>query len=271
MRAFLISAAALIFAVAVLYFASRPEPAPSAPTPAPVALGPLAAPSPVDEQVIVEAEAPKDGVGSAFSVSSAGHWITARHVVEGCDEVAIRTDTGAYVPAATVITDKASDLALLITGRSPNPVRLDLTSPLEQGAAGFLVGYPQGEAGEVAVKLTAHARLITRGVRENEEAILAWTEVDRPKTMTGVLGGLSGGPVFDSDGEVRGVIVAESPRRGRIYTTPPDLIAAFLAEHKVPVASGRAAAYTPETYERAADTARRRLSVVQVVCEMKDE
>ena len=54
------------------------------------------------------------------------------------------------LPIALVTLDPDHDLALISTGRSPNPVKLDLTSPLHVGSEGFHVGYPQGRPGEVA-------------------------------------------------------------------------------------------------------------------------
>ena len=98
--------------------------------------------------------------------------------------------------------------------------------------------------------------------------ILAWAEIGRTNGLTGTLGGISGGPVFGKDGSVRGVIVAESPRRGRIYTTAPQSVDAFLASMGVPREAGPSDAFGVKDYGAASDTARRRLQVVKVMCEV---
>ena len=46
----------------------------------------LPPPSAFDEAVLVRVEAPRDGIGTAFSINTDGYWLTARHVVDGCDE-----------------------------------------------------------------------------------------------------------------------------------------------------------------------------------------
>ena len=250
-----------------LFASEQTADAPEAP---PIELGELGPslppPSPLDEQVLVQVTEPQDGVGTAFAVNKRGQWVTARHVVDGCTSVGLLVAPGQYVPAATVTVDPERDLALISTGRSPNPVTLDLGSPLRIGDEGYHVGYPQGRPGEVATRLMARSNLVTRGRREGTEPILAWAEIGRTRGLTGSLGGISGGPVFDENGAVRGVVVAESPRRGRIYTAAPDSVDAFLTRFNVEREDGPTDAFDTSSYGPRSDDARRRLQVVKVAC-----
>ncbi len=273
MRAFdwVIYAAALGFILLVVFSLAPEAEAPAPPPPSEIAeeIGPLLPdPSPLDELVVVQTGPPQNGVGTAFAINSRGDWLTARHVVDGCSKVSLEVAPGNYVPVARVSLDDGHDLALLSTGRSPNPVTLDLTSPMFLGSEGYLVGFPQGQPGELASKLVGRSRLVTRGAREADMPILAWAEVGRTNGLTGTLGGISGGPVFGKDGAVRGVIVAESPRRGRIYTTAPQSVDAFLSSMGVPREAGPSDVFRIRNYGAASDTARRRLQVVKVMCEV---
>ncbi|MFN4024261.1 MAG: serine protease [Hyphomonas sp.] len=274
MRGFdwVIYAAALGFILLVVFSLAPDAEAPEPPPLSEIAeeIGPLLPePSPFDELVVVQAGPPQNGVGTAFAVNSRGDWMTARHVVDGCTRVSLEVAPGNYVPVARISLDDAHDLALLSTGRSPNPVTLDLASPLFLGAEGYHVGYPQGVPGELASRLVGRSRLVTRGDRQSDAPILAWAEVGRTSGLNGTLGGISGGPVFDQAGAVRGVIVAESPRRGRIYTTAPQALDAFLTKLGVPVEAGATGSFELRTYGAASDTARRRLQVVKVMCEVR--
>jgi S1-C subfamily serine protease len=273
MRGFdwVIYAAALGFILLVVFSLAPEAEAPAPPPPSEIAeeMGPLLPdPSPLDELVVVQAGPPKNGVGTAFAVNSQGDWLTARHVVDGCAKVSLEVAPGNYVPVARIALDDGHDLALLSTGRSPNPVTLDLASPMFLGSEGFLVGFPQGQPGELAGKLVGRSRLVTRGTREADMPILAWAEIGRTEGLTGTLGGISGGPIFSKDGAVRGVIVAESPRRGRIYTTAPQSVDAFLTSMGVAREPGPAGTFGMRDYGAASDTARRRLQVVKVMCEV---
>lgn len=230
----------------------------------------LPPPSAFDERVLVQVTAPKSGIGTAFAISEGGKWLTARHVVDGCDEVSLLVAPGRYAPARSVTVSEKYDLALIETDSSPYPAQIDTDSDLRIGTYGFHVGYPQGRPGEAASRLMSRSNLISRGRRSNTESVLAWAETGRTRGLLGSLGGLSGGPVYDENGKVRGVIVAESARRGRIYTAAPETVASFIKATGIDVMGERPRTFSAETYGREADYARRNLQVVKVACSVDD-
>ena len=249
------------------------EPAPELPSAMLEDDGPtLPEPSTLDNRILIQVEKPRTGIGSAFAIDGNGRWLTARHVVDGCDDVGILYGPNKYVPASRIETDTERDLAIITTDHSPRPTAVELEGELKVGQAGYHVGYPQGRPGEVSSRLLARSKLISRGYRRGEEPVLAWVEVGRTRGLVGSLGGLSGGPVFDRDGKVRGVIVAESPRRGRIYTAAPSAIAEFLELRGIKPeknVSEHQADFSAATYGLAADYARRNKQVVKVACSIE--
>jgi hypothetical protein len=90
---------------------------------------------------------------------------------------------------------------------------------------------------------------------------------DNHPDFSGSIGGISGGPVLDARGHVVGVIVAETPRRGRFETIAPEVLAAG-ASRPLPVGdpSAREVDLSPRTLPGVADTLRDRLRVAQAVC-----
>ncbi len=268
----------IIYALAlagVLWAIFSSSPQQDAPPPPPEAIeqeGAMLPPSsPFDSQVLVQVSKPKDGIGTAFAINQEGDWLTARHVVEGCQSIGLLVGPGQYVEASEVTWSEKSDLALLRTHTSPNPVVLNTGSDLRLGDYGFHVGYPQGRPGEAVSRLMSRSRLVTSGARRGNEPVLAWSETGRTDGLDGPLGGLSGGPVFDDLGRVRGVIIAESPRRGRIYTASPEAIKDFIDAAGVTLEGDRPRPFTPDTYGREADNARRELQVVKIACDVEED
>ena len=258
----------------LVMFSAGTRNAQAPPPPPPIAsdgLGvPLAPPSRFDEQILIQATSPQDGVGTAFAVNSDGYWLTAKHVVDGCRDVGLFVRSGSYLPAKDIRIDDASDLALIKTASANSPVRFSLDSVLRVGARGFHVGYPRGEPGEVATQLQARSSLVSGGGRHGREPVLTWAELGRTRGLNGSLGGLSGGPVYDSKGAVRGVVLAESTRRGRIYSAAPNAIKAFLVSQGVDFAStGTSRRFEIGNYGGEADRARRIGQVVKVACRVK--
>lgn len=243
-----------------------------APPPPPEAIkqeGAMLPPASVlDERILVQVSSPRDGAGTAFAVNNTGSWLTARHVVDGCSTVALLIGQNTYTPAQQVKISNQSDLALLETNLTTLPVTLDTTADLRLGSAGFHIGYPQGRPGEVSSRLMSRSRLISRGRRQGVEPVLAWAETGRTRGLLGSLAGLSGAPVYDSNGLVRGVVVAESARRGRIYTSAPEAIASFVSIAEVDLDGMPPRAFETATYGSEADYARRNLQVVKIACDV---
>ena len=255
---------------AVLIGIFRTTPSDNAPPPPPEAMeqeGALLGPaSELDERVLVEVGEPQTGIGTAFAINTSGQWLTARHVVDGCDALSLLVAPDRYLPIDAVRISNDSDLALLETPSRSLPVPLNTVEDLRVGTRGYHVGYPQGRPGEAAARLVSRSNLVSDGRRKGTESVLAWAEIGRTRGLTGSLGGLSGGPVFDADGRVRGVVIAESPRRGRIYTASPETVAGFLTALGVTPVSEQPRPIEPDSYGREADRARRELQVVKVAC-----
>ena len=103
--------------------------------------------------------------------------------------------------------------------------------------------------------------MVVRGRYKSDEAILAWSEIGRTKGLFGSLGGLSGAPVMDEDGEVIGVVSAESPRRGRIYSVAPENLQDLMKDR-----SAKAETLSLNSYGLEADRLRRARRIAQVIC-----
>jgi hypothetical protein len=98
--------------------------------------------------------------------------------------------------------------------------------------------------------------------------VLAWAEAGRTEGLAGRLTpGLAGAPALDRDGAALGVVIAEQPRRGRIYTTTSEALASAVAAAKTPPAPPAAGfPLTPDNYGLAADDLRRSLRIAAVAC-----
>lgn len=229
--------------------------------PPPTDLGPLLpSETPKDEQVITRVAEPRSGIGTAFSLDDRGLWLTARHVVDSCDQVGLKI-TNQKIIWAEVEVYEDHDLARLRTQWRRQPLPHDVLSQRSIGETGYFIGFPQGRPGEAVGSLIARNRMVVRGRYSAEESVLAWAETGRTSGLRGSLGGLSGAPVLDKDGEVIGVVTAENPRRGRIYSVAPRALIPFYPEE-----SGDPEPVPHNNYGLQADKLRRDRRIAQVLC-----
>ena len=171
------------------------------------------------------------------------------------------------VAAKLVYTSRRADVAILQTQGGPEPLALDLhETDLRLGTTGFHIGYPQGKPGEVVSQLIGRELMITRGAWRGRENTLAWAEVTRTRGLRGTLGGLSGGPAFDAQGQVVGITIAESLRRGRVITTSSDPIIDALRDAGLQPTGRPTEPISIRTVQKDATQLRQAVRIVQVVC-----
>lgn len=218
---------------------------------------------PSDPTVLVEMAAPTSSIGTAFAIDNNGTWLTARHVVDSCDQVALKLNNGKYVKVEVKKISTKSDTALLTSKWKRPALARDFYNRRNIGERGFFLGYPQGKPGEATGTLVGRRRMVVKGRYRSSEAILAWAETGRSHGLEGSLGGLSGGPTFDADGEVIGLVTAESIRRGRIYTVAPKTLANLITPlNDMPEGNP----ITLKNYGKHAAKYRRTRRISQVVC-----
>lgn len=161
--------------------------------------------------------------GTAFAVDNTGTWLTARHVVDGCDRVGIIYDHKARrAERATLRAVHSNADVAVLSGRVPgNPKPVALATALDGEAEAFHVGYPKGRRAVLHSAYLGRWRLVGFGRFRNDEEVAVWGVVSRfPEDLPG-FSGISGGPVFSADGRVIGISVAGSDRRGRVIASLP--------------------------------------------------
>ncbi|MES1201650.1 MAG: serine protease [Pseudomonadota bacterium] len=227
----------------------------------------LPPPSTYDPEILVDTGPASSGLGTAFAISEDGWWITSRHVVDACDTVGIIVARGSAVPVKDRRLASFADLALLKTDVAPVALALDTSEQgFTVGDRAYHVGFPQGRPGEVYARLVGRENLISRGRYSFEEPVLVWAQIGRTEHLEGSLAGISGGPAIGPDGIVRGVTIAESARRGRLYTASPSSIRRLLEVEHVTAEGDPAPHMRPDNYGEQADNLRRSLAVAQIIC-----
>lgn len=128
--------------------------------------------------------------------------VTNHHVVDGADSVEIVLGENRRVPARMLGSDPDHDLALLgfadeDTRLEPIPVQ---TAPAPTGSEVLTIGYPHIDVMGSAPKVTTGLINATSGVRDDKRLYQISTPIQK---------GNSGGPLFNKQGQVVGVIVGK--------------------------------------------------------------
>jgi S1-C subfamily serine protease len=202
--------------------------------------------------------------GTAFAIDDQGHWLTAHHVVLGCRQLAILTAPRHGVRVTELWSHPQADLTVLASGPSAPALHLS-AEPLFRGEDGFHVGYPHGDAGDVHGALMGRVNLRRR--RTTEPALL-WAEIERSPDGDQPLGGLSGSPVVDHTGNVIGVSIGASPRRGRVVSAPPESVREVIAHAALapPSEPDHDAELAGSNYAAFGRRLRERSTVAKVLC-----
>jgi serine protease Do len=166
-------------------------------------------------------------LGSGFFIDGNGTIVTNHHVIEGAEEITVRTSDGRELPADIVGSDEPTDLAVLRVrggGRFPY-VTFDDASHVRVGDWVVAVGNPFGLDG------TATAGIVSAIGRRDagSSAYVDYMQIDAPINR-----GNSGGPTFDLRGNVIGVNSAiYSPTGGSVgigFAIPSNVASAVVQQ-----------------------------------------
>jgi serine protease Do len=166
------------------------------------------------------------GQGSGFFISADGFAVTNNHVVEKAESVQVTTDDGKSYKAKVIGTDPRTDLALIkVEGGSFPYVKLSEKTP-RIGDWVLAVGNPFGLGGTVTAGIVS-----ARGRDIGASAYDDFIQIDAPVNK-----GNSGGPTFDTEGNVIGVNTAIfSPSGGSVgiaFAIPSDTVNSVVAQLK---------------------------------------
>lgn len=141
------------------------------------------------------------GLGSGVVISADGKVMTAAHVVQTADRVAVEFADGKLYPAHVVASSVRADVALLQLDRAPagiTPARLGDSDKLEVGDEIVVIGAPYGlghslTVGHISGRLTIGD-------------IVSGVPMEVLQTDAAINMGNSGGPMFNMAGEVVGIV-----------------------------------------------------------------
>ena len=145
--------------------------------------------------------ASRKGVGAGVLVAPSCQVLTAAHVVEQADEILVETADGQRRPAEVVFSQARADIALLkLKTFDPDLPHATLgdSDRLAVGQRTFVVGAPAGLENSFSV---GHIS----GFREFDRLYDGSVLAEFIQTDAAINSGNSGGPVFDSKGEVIGI------------------------------------------------------------------
>ena len=167
------------------------------------------------------------GEGSGFFISADGYAVTNYHVVDHANQVQVMTDDGKTYTAKVVGTDQKTDLALIKVDADKDFAFVKFSDQAPRvGDWVVAVGNPFGLGGTVTAGIiSARGRDIGAGPYDD------FIQIDAPINK-----GNSGGPAFNSNGDVIGVNTAiYSPSGGSVgigFDIPADTAKMVIAQLK---------------------------------------
>ena len=148
----------------------------------------------------VQDEGGYTSLGSGFLIDPQGYIVTNAHVIDGANEIIVKTSDNTQYNAKLIGADKMTDLALVkIDSEKPFPfVKIGNSDELKVGDWILAIGNPFGLGGSVTAGIvSAKSRDIDAGAYDNFI-----------QTDASINQGSSGGPMFNMSGEVVGVNTA---------------------------------------------------------------
>ncbi len=168
--------------------------------------------------------------GSGFVIDSDGYIATNRHVLEDSDLIQVRLHDGRAFEATVRQSDLRSDLAVIkIDAQDLRPIEWGDLENLKVNQWCFAVGNPFGLAGGDGRLSITYGVVSALGRNLTEQLAVNWDIQyygNLIETSTAINPGYSGGPLFNVDGEVIGIVTAietsTGVNQGHGYAIPID-------------------------------------------------
>lgn len=158
--------------------------------------------------------------GSGFFITKSGHVLTNHHVIGQCKNITVGKNSITQIPARILNVDRNNDLALLQISNSINflnakenliqKLRIEIvpiasngllrSEDVRLGENVLVAGYPFGEIFSNTIKVTKGIVSADRGFSNNFNQF----QID-----AAVQPGNSGGPIYDENGNIIGLVVAQ--------------------------------------------------------------
>lgn len=226
-----------------------------------------------DDVIVIEDDDKVDRsqyTGTAFSIDQRGLWVTARHVTDQCDQLLLLRPFRSPLKVTGLSPHSRADVSLLQTDGGYEALDVNYMAP-EYNQEGFHFGFPRGEPGAVYSRLIGRKTMKTVGNRTYRETVHVWAEQRRVPETDESLGGISGGPILNRNGDVVGIHVAGSIRRGRSFSSLPQNIDDLLERTGFSLQAGDEydldeSSLTPVGFTRVGEALRGDITVAQVIC-----
>ena len=146
---------------------------------------------------------PVEGAGSGVIFSKDGYIVTNYHVIQGANKVQVTLHNGETYPASIVGGNNDMDIAVIkINAKDLKPAKVGDSSTVEVGDTAVAIGNPLGQLGGTATTgiISALDRNLT----------IEGRTLSLMQTDAAINGGNSGGGLFNSKGELIGIVDAKS-------------------------------------------------------------
>lgn len=147
------------------------------------------------------------GAGSGVIISEDGYIVTNNHVIENAQSIKVKTSDGQTYDAQVVGTDPQTDIAVIkVDAKGLQAAKLGNSDEIQVGEPAIAIGNPLGSLGGTVTTgiVSAVGREITI---DNETMTLLQTDA-------AINSGNSGGGLFDSNGNLIGIVNAKQAASG---------------------------------------------------------
>lgn len=144
-----------------------------------------------------------EGAGSGVIITKDGYIMTNNHVIDGAGKITVTTSDEKEYEAKLIGTDSLTDVAVLkINANDLTPVTYGNSDQLDVGDLAVAIGNPLGELGGT----------VTAGIISalDRQLSIDGKSMTLLQTDSSINPGNSGGGLFNSDGQLIGLVVAKS-------------------------------------------------------------